>query len=317
MKHFITTTALMSVLFLNPTNDAEAAMKKTVSFESNGQTLPGNLYLPDNYKEGDKLPGVVVTGAWTSVKEQMPAGYAEKIADKGYAALAFDFRGWGEAAKNAPENLKYVENPEEKTKDIVAAANYLMTRPEVNSEKLATLGICASSGYAINAANQNSNIKTVATVAPWLHDAGIVKEQYGDEVSELKKATAKAKEEGPEILEAAGKEGSGAVMEGEGYYTDPNRGAIPEYDNKFSTLSWGPWLNYDAVQIASNLSVPVLLVHSEKAAIPQGAKKFASEGGDKVKLIMLEDVTQFDFYDQEEPMTKALNEVDKHFKNTL
>ena len=47
--------------------DSEAAMKQRVTFESGGQTLVGDLYLPDSYQDGDKLPGVIVSGSWTSV----------------------------------------------------------------------------------------------------------------------------------------------------------------------------------------------------------------------------------------------------------
>jgi uncharacterized protein len=35
-----------------------------VIFQSKGEKIVGNLYLPANYKAGDKLPMVIVTGAW-------------------------------------------------------------------------------------------------------------------------------------------------------------------------------------------------------------------------------------------------------------
>lgn len=317
MKKLLTTTTIIGVLALN-TMAAEAAMKKRVTFESQGQTLVGDLYLPDNYKQGDKLPGVVVSGSWTSVKEQMAGGYAEKLADEGYAALAFDFRGWGQSNVGTPTSLQYVEHPGEKTKDILAAADFLASRPEVASNQLATLGICASAGYAIDAAFQSDKISATATVAPWLHDKEVVDQVYGENVPALLQATADAQaSDKPVILEAAGEKGSGAVMEGAVYYTDPNRGAIPEYDDKFSALSWGPWLNYDAIQTASKITKPVLLVHSEAAAIPQGAKKFVAEGGDNIELVMIDNVTQFDFYDKPESVDAAVRKVVTHFETSF
>ncbi|MEM7650551.1 MAG: alpha/beta hydrolase [Pseudomonadota bacterium] len=317
MKKLLTTTAIITALTLTAAANVEAATKKRVTFESNNQTLVGDLYLPDDFKEGDKLPGVIVSGSWTSVKEQMAGGYAAKLADKGYAALAFDFRGWGESAKGTPTSLKFVEHPGEKTKDILAATDFMASRPEVDSRKLATLGICASTGYAIDAAHLSDTITTTATVAPWLHDKPIVDEVYGENVPALLQATADAKAGEPIILEAAGDANSDAVMQGAVYYTDPNRGAIPEYDDKFSTLSWGPWLNYDAIQTASQINDPMLLVHSEAAAIPQGAKKFATQGGENVELIMMDNVTQFDFYDQPEAMDAAVKKVDAHFQTSF
>ena len=58
------------------TSHAEAITSKRVEFNSHGKKLFGNLYLPDTYNGKSKLPAVVVTGAWTTVKEQMPKDYA-------------------------------------------------------------------------------------------------------------------------------------------------------------------------------------------------------------------------------------------------
>ena len=86
-----------AAIALATTSQAEAAQVKEVTFESNGQTMIGDLYLPDAYVTGQELPGVIVTGSWTSVKEQMSGLYAEALGDRGYAALAFDFRNFGES----------------------------------------------------------------------------------------------------------------------------------------------------------------------------------------------------------------------------
>ncbi len=312
MNHLLAGTAL-SIALITPST--EAAMKKRVTFASENQTLVGDLYLPGDYQAGDRLPGVIVSGSWTSVKEQMPGGYAARLADRGYAALAFDFRGWGESASGTPLNLKYVEHPREKTKDIIAAANYLSSRPEVDNTRLATLGVCASAGYAIDAAHQSPAIAAVAVVAPWLHDAEVVQEVYGESIPALLNASREAQASGqPVYLEAASDSNENAVMYQAVYYTDPKRGAIAEYDNKFSTLSWQPWLEYDAIKTAAEITKPLLLVHSEDAAIPQGAKKFAARGGENVELIMLDGVTQFEFYDNEADMRSALEKVDDHYR---
>ena len=291
-------------------------MKKPVTFESHNQTLVGNLFLPDDYKEGDKLPGVVVTGAWTTVKEQMPTTYASALADKGYAALVFDFRGWGQSEGA----VKYLEDPARKTEDIHAAANFLVTLPEVDADKVAGLGICASAGYMSDAAASNSNIKSLALVAPWLHNAAIVDAVYGGEegVNGLITAAkdAEASQE-PVYLEAASLTNENAVMYQAPYYTEEERGLIPEYDNKFNVASWDGWLTYDALKTADVQDKPALLVHSEAAAIPQGAKEYAERGGDNVDLIMLDDVTQFDFYDQPEAVNTSSDAVAEHFKKTL
>ena len=45
--------------------------KKTATFKSEGSTLKGHLYMPEEYKEGERLPALLVGGSWTTVKEQM------------------------------------------------------------------------------------------------------------------------------------------------------------------------------------------------------------------------------------------------------
>ncbi len=293
-------------------------MQKSVTFESQGETLVGTLFLPDNYQEGQKLPGVVVTGAWTTVKEQMSSTYATELADRGYAALVFDFRGWG--ASKVEDGTQYLESPQRKTEDINAATNYLVTRPEVDSARVAGLGICASAGYVSDAAAQNSNIQSFALVAPWLHDAEIVEATYGgaESVSDLIETSRQAASAAePTILEAASTTNENAVMFQAPYYTESDRGLIPEYDNKFNAASWEGWLTYDAIQTARTLQKPALLVHSEAAAIPQGAKRYAEEGGENVELILFDGATQFDFYDSPEVVDASVDAVVKHFEETL
>jgi len=97
----------------------ETYKTKTVIFESHGQKLVGTLYIPKG--ELSKHPGVVVTGAWTTVKEQMPRTYAIEMVKRGYVALTFDFRGWGESSGK----FRFVEDPKMKTEDIIEAVNQI------------------------------------------------------------------------------------------------------------------------------------------------------------------------------------------------
>jgi dienelactone hydrolase len=320
MKNILLATATAVTLQLSLTNNAEAAQVRKVTFESNNQTLVGNFYLPDDYQEETKLPGVVVTGAWTTVKEQMPATYAKEMADRGYAALAFDFRNWGESDGKE----RQLENPANKTQDIIAAANYLTKRPEVDGNKIAGLGICASAGYMADAAVQSEDIKAIALVAPWLHNREIVNEVYGGQKSVQslidisRKAQAKYEATGElSLVPAASDTDKNAVMQQAPYYTDRDRGMIPEYVNEFNLASWEGWLTFDAIKIADSLKKPFLMVHSEAAAIPQGAHEFYNHLSGEKNQLWLENTTQFEFYDSPEAVTEASDAVAEHFKQTL
>ena len=101
------------------------------------------------------------------------------------------------------------------------------------------------------------------------------------------------------------------------YYTEKHRGLIKEYDNKFNIASWRGWLTYDAMKSATKLPGKILFVGSESMALPQGAATYAKLAGNNVKKVWLDKVTQFDFYDQQGPVTKAVDNVDQHFKNQM
>lgn len=288
---------------------------RTVTFQNQGTRLVGTLYLPAD-RSGERRPGVLVTGAWTSVKEQMSGLYAREMAERGFAALAFDFRGWGQSGGS----IRYKEDPAEKTADIAAAAALMATLPEIDPEKIAGLGICASAGYMAAAATGNANFASLALVAPWLHNREIVEQVYGgaDGVAKLivtSRAAEEAEREGrPQTIIAASTTDRTALMYRIPYYTEVGRGLIPQYDNRFNLASWEPWLTYDSVAIGRGLDKPVLVVHSEAAAVPQGADAFfALLHGDASEL-WLDGVTQFDFYDNPEDVTRAADAAAAHFE---
>lgn len=288
-------------------------MIKKIEIPSQNGTLIGQLYLPN--ANSTNLPTVVVTGAWTTVKEQMPTTYAKALNEKGYAAVVFDFIGWGESEGGVP----FHEDPATKIQNIKDVFAHIGTYPEVDESRLAGLGICASAGYMVAATSHNENVKSTALVAAWLHDAEIVEAAYGgaESVAGLLEAGKNAAESNePVLLEAASVTNENALMYQAPYYTEADRGLIPEYDNKFNVASWTGWLTFDAQAYASDYDKPLCIVHSEAAAIPDGVHKF-KKANDAVETVWLDNVTQFDFYDVEGVVEEATKSVVNHFSKTL
>lgn len=288
---------------------------KRVTFESDGATLVGTLYLPAEARPGKPVPAVVVTGAWTTVKEQMAGTYAAEMAERGYAALAFDFRGWGQSG-DLPGKVRYKEDPAAKIADIKAALRFIATLPNVDRSRINGLGICASAGYMVDATANNPLVNRVGLVAPWLQNGAIVESVYGgkDGVGGLIATSKAAAAKGGEIIPAAGPAGTpGVLMAFDGYYSDPKRGLIPAYDNKWDQASWEGWLTYHPADNPARLDKPLAIVHSEAAAIPQGVKTFLEGYAGKATVEWLENVTQFDFYDQDAPVNRAADTVAGHF----
>ena len=291
---------------------------RTVTFENEGATLSGTLYLPEE-RGTAPLPTVVVTGAWTSVQEQMPANYAREMAERGFAAFTFDFRGWGKSG-DLPNNVRFVESPEAKTSDIKAAIAFVATLPEVDAAQINGLGICASAGYMVDAVAGNPLIQRLGLVAPWLQNAEIVEAVYGGEegVAGLISVSQAAEAKGGDVIPAAGPEGAaGVLMPIGGYYYEADRGGIPEYDDKWNNAGWEGWLTYHPADNPQRLDKPLAIVHSESAAIPQGVQTFLAGFAGEATAQWLEDVTQFDFYDNPEDVTRAADTVADHFQAGL
>lgn len=302
---------------LLPASQAGEVRVERVSFSSAGQTLVGHLYLPAGVSAQNTAPAAVVTGAWMTIKEQMAGRYARELAERGIVALAFDFRGWGESAGQP----RAMEDPVAKTEDIRAATRYLAQRAEVRGQTLAGLGLCASAAYMAEAAATTPALQAVALVAPWLQDKAIVEAVYGGAkgVAQLVKlgreAEARWRSSGQATLvPAASSTDKTAVMYKVPYYTERDRGLVPQWENRFNVASWEKWLTLDAMPTAPRLTQPLLMVHSEAAAIPQGARQFYAAVGAPKTQLWLEGVNQFDFYDRAAPVKAAADAVAAHIQ---
>ncbi|MDX3006571.1 alpha/beta fold hydrolase [Kribbella solani] len=288
-----------------------------ITFHSDGVNLTGNLYLPEG---AEQAPGVVVAGTWTSVKELMADRYARRLAERGYAALSFDFAGFGESGGEPRD----VENPARKVRDIQHAVGFLAAHPAVDGDRLGALGICAAAMYMADNATHDTRVKSLALVAPWLHDAIICQAVYGgaDSVADKIKAGREAQSRYDETGEVdyvpvvSTTDPRAAMPYDIDFYLNPDRGGIPAWPNRFAVMAWPDWLTYDSVALAPQITQPTLLVHSEDAAIPEGALRFHS-GLAGPKDILWTQGTQFDFYDAEPQVTISVDTVAAHFDRTL
>jgi len=323
--------AVMSQALSNsekPNRMSNPITKQKVQFISEGLTLQGNLFLPENYDSSRKYPAIVVSGSWTTVKEQMAGLYAERLANQGFITLAFDFRNFGES-EGQP---RFFESPSMKKTDIINSVSFLNTLPFVDKEKIGVLGVCAGSMYTLMAASEDKRIKAVVTVASWLHDAEAVKLFYGGEegvqskIKAAQDAKKKFAEKGiVEYIPAISETNNNAAMYGPyDYYLNPKRGAIPQWSaDKFAVMSWEDWLSTDPMPSAKELNSPTLMIHSDGAVLPQYTKKYFSDiaTNDKklhwMKTELQSPYHQFNYYDQETEVNEAISEASKWFRLKL
>ena len=136
----------------------ESVQREKVRFHNRyGIELVGDLYLPRG--AAGTLAAVAVAGPFGAVKEQCAGLYAEELAARGFAALAFDPSFIGESGGTA----RNVASPDINTEDFSAAVDFLATRDGIDPEKIGILGICGFGGMALNAAAMDTRIKATVT----------------------------------------------------------------------------------------------------------------------------------------------------------
>jgi pimeloyl-ACP methyl ester carboxylesterase len=183
--------------------------------------------------------------------------------------------------------------------------------------------VCAGAGYAAVAAAEDDRVRSLALVAPWLHDGVLVESAYGGASgvrSRIRRGEEAAREYERtgrvEYVPVVSETEEAAAMHGRcDYYLDPDRGAIPEWSNRFAVMAWPGWLTFDPIAVADRITAPTLLVHSADAAIPDGARRFYTALAGPADF-QWHDGTQFDFYDQDPAAVAAVAAVAHHFRGT-
>jgi hypothetical protein len=110
---------------------------------------PNRVLFVSGGEEFHVQPGIIVTGSWLTVKEQMPEVCAVRLAERGYTAFTFDFAGFGESGGDP----RQAEIPDRKIGDIIAAADFLSTLSLVEPDSIAHVALCASAQYGLAASN--------------------------------------------------------------------------------------------------------------------------------------------------------------------
>ena len=139
----------------------EAYSTRSVSFESEGETCVGTLYLPDR---PDTPPVVVMApglGMWRSFV--LPA-VAERFAEAGFAAFVFDFRHHGDSG-GEPRGLA---DPDKQIADYEAAIETMSDTDAVDSDRLVLWGYSFSGGHVLSVAAENYRVAGVIATAPFI-----------------------------------------------------------------------------------------------------------------------------------------------------
>jgi len=110
-----------------------------------GTNVVANVFKPDGFDKSRKYPAIVVTHPFGGVKEQTAGLYAQRLAEHGFITLAYDASYQGESGGEP----RLMEAPAQRVDDISCAIDYLVQQPEVDPERIGSLGVCAGGGQPV------------------------------------------------------------------------------------------------------------------------------------------------------------------------
>ncbi|KAG0200857.1 hypothetical protein BGX28_006194 [Mortierella sp. GBA30] len=295
--------------------------RSDVVFLSDNLKLAGHLYVPDSYKRGDKLPGIVIVHPFTGVKEQTAGVYADQLSKQGFVTLAFDRRYQG-ASEGTPRQL---EDPFGMGEDVKSAVTFLSIQDQVDPSRIGALGICAGGGYVIFASSTDHRVKAVATVSA-VDVGGFIRSVPKPTLDEILVEAGQARTNYAKTgevkylpvlpaLEEINKDTPPLLAEGADYYLT-SRGGHPASINR--TVIWGydRLVLYDSfTQIDRIAPRPLLLVAGSRADTLPYSQRAYQLAGEPRELYLVEGSTHIDLYDRHVP--KVAPKLIEFFKQKL
>jgi len=156
-----------------------------------GLEIPCQIFLPKGAKKKGKLPGVVYTHGgpvrqmllgWHYMGSYFDAyAFNQHLANHGYAVLSVNYRsgiGYGRSFRNAPDTGRRGAS---EYQDILAGAQYLQSRPEVDPERIGKWGLSYGGLLTAMALARNSDIFKVGVDMAGVHDWSTLRGRSPDE----------------------------------------------------------------------------------------------------------------------------------------
>ncbi len=133
-------------------------LHQDVWFFSDGARIAAELFWPFERGRGVAVPGLVMCQGFGGLKKMNVDNFAKYFASSGYAALIFDYRGFGES-----EGERWRLEPNEQVEDIQAAITFLTAVDGVDAERLGVYGTSFGGGNVIPAAATDPRIRCVVS----------------------------------------------------------------------------------------------------------------------------------------------------------
>jgi fermentation-respiration switch protein FrsA (DUF1100 family) len=287
---------------------ADPARRQGVRFVSDGFELAGHVYRPPQ-AAAERTAAIVMCGPSSSVKEQTLPHYAQRFADAGYTVLTFDSRTYGES-EGQP---RCYYDPAQIIDDYSNAVSYLLTRDDVDADRIALVGVCMGGGYAISTAARDKRVAAVVSVAGGFDIGGTFLATMGADgfagfFRQINDLSTKEYRTGEvQYIPAIAPDLSDGLAfmpnpEAFSYYDRTSRSDAPNWENRVAVKSLQSYFAYNAIAHATLVApTPLLLVHGTVDLFlwPEFAQRvYDAASGDK-QITWIETHNHIELYDQD------------------
>lgn len=310
---------------------SDKVIRQKVYFKNRyGITLTGDLYLPKD-QGSEPLAALAISGPFGAVKEQSSGLYATQMAERGFAALAFDPSYTGESGGEP----RAVASPDINTEDFSAAVDLLGIQKNIDRNKIGIIGICGWAGFALNATAIDKRVKAVATTS--MYDmTRVMSKGYNDAVTrEQRTKTLEQLGEQRWKDAEAGTFAAGTILNAEKLKGDEPQFVKEYYDyyrtprgfHQRSLNSTGAWnatnalsfMNMPILTYIKEISPrPMLLIAGEKAHSRYFSEDAYKAAAEPKELVIIPNAVHVDLYDKVDviPFTKLETFFKEHLKAT-
>ena len=301
----------------------------TYPARNTGTTIVANLFKPAGFQASRKYAAIVVTHPFGGVKEQTAGLYALRLAEQGFLTLAYDASYQGESGGEP----RLMEVPAQRLDDISCAIDFLVRHPQVDAERIGSLGICAGGGYALCNAATELRVKAVAAVSTFnLGEArreGMGTISYEERMKRLKDAGEARSREArgepvrlvPVVPDSAGRASPSRRRSSTGKATTttarrgrniPTRRTGTSFSSLPLQMAFFPFEQLDTISPR-----PLLVIAGSKADTLFWSREVYEKAKEPRELHVIEGATHIDMYDRPQFVTPAVSKLADFFGRHL
>ncbi|RWR13653.1 alpha/beta hydrolase [Siminovitchia fortis] len=236
-------------------------IERQIYFYSEGSKLDGTLYLPDDYKPGEKRPAIIPNSGYQGFNEFYPRLFAKNLTKEGYICLGFDYRGFANS-----EGTKGRVILDEQVEDIHNAITFLSLQEEVDEENIGLIGWGMGGSNVVRVAANDTRVKAVAALNGFYHGEEWLRSIH-------------SYVEWKEILKAVNNDRKQRVLTGQSELADPfihypldpatadyvekELAILSPFGKQTSLQFTDSIMNMNAVKEVKNVTVPLFIAHGK------------------------------------------------------